>query len=150
MRFKFYRLQTELVLSGLFVILFTWYSNAQCYNSAGTINNISSFIGKSNRHDLSDTIFLCWEDRFFIDHNDDYDVSSDPERATPAGIGYGWYKSKPTVSGDNLTAIKTDNIFRFNGDPDMITSMEMLGLKIIFIPVLLLSIKRSMVPVILH
>ena len=123
MKFRFYRVQTELVLSGLFVLLFSWYSNAQCNNDPGTINDISSFIGKSDRHDLSDTIFLCWEDRFYIDHNDDYDVSSDPIPATPAGIGYGWYKSKPTVSGDNLGAIKTDNIFRFNGDPDMMISV---------------------------
>ncbi len=124
MKFKFYRLQTELVLSGVFVLFFTWYSNAQCNNDPGTINKISSFVGQSNRHELSDTIFLCWEDRFYLDHNDDYNVSSDPVPATPAGIGYGWYKSKPTVSGDNLIAIKTDNIFRFNGDPDMMISVD--------------------------
>ncbi len=127
MRFRFYRVQTELVLSGLFVLLFSWYSNAQCNNDPGTINDISSFIGKSDRHDLSDTIFLCWEDRFYIDHNDDYNVSSDPVPATPAGIGYGWYKSKPTVSGDNLGAIKSDDIFRFNGDPDMMISVDNLN-----------------------
>ena len=127
MKFRFYRLQTELVLSGLFVLLFSWYSNAQCNNDPGTINNISNFIGQSARHNLSDTIFLCWEDRFYIDHNDDYNVSSDPVPATPAGIGYGWYKSQPTVFGDNLGAIKTDNVFRFNGDPDIMVSVDNLN-----------------------
>lgn len=51
----------------------------QCNSNVGTIKGISNFIGNSNRRSLGDTIFLCWNDRFYIDHNDDYNLTGDPD-----------------------------------------------------------------------
>jgi gliding motility-associated-like protein len=106
----------------------------QCNNSVGTINGMSSFIGQSSRRTLNytDTIFLCWNDRFSINHNDDYSIVSDPVPASPAGIGYGWYKGKPTKTGDTKPEIYTDPIWRFTGDPNMMISVDNLNGDITF------------------
>lgn len=109
----------------LFMSFYTVKMNGQCNNNVGTINGISNFFGESTRHDLNDTVFLCWKDLFYLDHNDDFNISSDPDNSTPGGIGYGWYKSKPTVSGDTrLDILLGDDEFRFNGDPDMMISVD--------------------------
>lgn len=110
------------------------YIVGQCNNNVGTINGMSSFIGQSSRHTLNytDTIFLCWNDRFSIDHKDDFSVISDPDPLTPAGIGYGWYKGKPTKSGDTKPEIYTDPIWRFTGDLNMMISVDNLNGDITF------------------
>lgn len=97
-----------------------------CNSSVGTINNMSSFIGRSVRNKLNDTIFLCWKDRFQIDHNDNFDLSGDPDPTTIPGVGYGWYKQKPTVSGNTKAAIYADpgQIWRLTGDPDMMITVD--------------------------
>ena len=79
--------------------------NAIC-NNAGTFK-LGQKIAKSNDIEL-DTMYLCPNDSVFLDHNGDYDLSGDPIPGTPAGIVYGFYKCKPTLSGDNLTAILGD------------------------------------------
>lgn len=99
----------------------------QCTNNVGTINKISNFIGKSTRRSLTDTIFLCWNDRFYIDHNDDYILTGDPDPTTPPGIGYGWYKGKPTIAGDSKNEIYNDPIWRFSGDPHQMISVDNLN-----------------------
>ena len=78
-----------------------------CTNDAGTID-MGTFIGQSNRHDIQDTIFLCWQDRFFIDHNKDFDLGGDPDPSTAPGIGYAWYDGVPTRTGPDLNAIEAD------------------------------------------
>jgi len=78
-----------------------------CDNDAGTIR-LGNFIGQSSRHDITDTVFLCWQDRLFIEHNGDYNLSGDPVPATPAGIGYAWYNQQPSVTGETLSNIEAD------------------------------------------
>ncbi|MBK7094054.1 MAG: gliding motility-associated C-terminal domain-containing protein [Saprospiraceae bacterium] len=100
----------------------------QCNSNVGTIKGISNFIGNSNRRSLGDTIFLCWNDRFYIDHNDDYNLSGDPDPLTAPGIGYGWYKGKPVIAGNTKSDISNDPIWRFTGDPNhMITVQNLNG-----------------------
>lgn len=79
-------------------------------NNAGTFQ-LGAFTGQSNDTDLTgpqDTIFLCRNDQIEIDHNGDFDLSGDPQPATPPGIGWAFYTCAPTVMGDNLTTILTD------------------------------------------
>lgn len=78
-----------------------------CDNDAGSIQ-LGSFSGQSDRHDITDTVFLCWQDRLFIEHNGDHNLSGDPVPATPAGIGYAWYDQQPGVTGPALTDIEAD------------------------------------------
>ena len=78
-----------------------------CNSDAGTID-LGNFVGQSNRNQLNDTIFLCWLDRFYIDHNNDSDLSGDPDPSTTPGIGYAWYNGTPTITGLDLPTIETD------------------------------------------
>jgi gliding motility-associated-like protein len=78
-----------------------------CNNDAGSIL-LGNFVGQSTRQDLSDTLFLCWLDRFTIDHNGDYDLSGDPVPATAPGVGYAWYDGVPTLTGPDLATLETD------------------------------------------
>lgn len=78
-----------------------------CDNNAGTIK-LGSFAGQSDRHDINDTVFLCWQDRFFLQHDKNYNLSGDPVPSTPAGIGYAWYNQQPTVTGPALSNIEAD------------------------------------------
>ncbi len=109
----------------IFFIINTKSFSQQCSNKVGTIKNMSGFVGQSTRHSLSDTVFLCWGDRFSIDHNDDYALSDDPDSSTPPGVGYAWYKSKPTKSGNTLGEIKTDNVY--SGDTDIMVTVDNLN-----------------------
>ncbi len=102
-------------------------SFSQCNNSVGTMSGMSSFVGQSTRHSLNDTVFLCWGDRFSIDHNDDYVLSDDTDAATPPGVGYAWYKSKPASTGTRLSDIKTDDVYRLTGDPDIMVTVDNLN-----------------------
>lgn len=91
--------------------------------NAGTIT-LGPIVGQSN--DVpSDTIFLCFGDSVFVDHNGDQ-VFNDPDPATPAGIAYAFYQCPPTISG-NDTAVLSDSclwpgsvngFFVSNGTPD--------------------------------
>ncbi len=101
-------------------------SFSQCNNKVGTINKMS-FVGKSTRHSLTDTVFLCWGDRFNIDHNDDYVLSDDSDASTPPGVGYAWYKSKPTSTGNKLSNIKQDDVYRLTGDSDIMVTVDNLN-----------------------
>ncbi|MDX2136222.1 MAG: gliding motility-associated C-terminal domain-containing protein [Saprospiraceae bacterium] len=75
-------------------------------NAAGTFA-LGQFIGQSNDTDL-DTIYLCFGDSLFIDHNGDSDLSNDPDPATPNGIAWAFYDCPPLIAGDNLQAILAD------------------------------------------
>lgn len=79
-------------------------------NNAGTFQ-LGAFNGQSNDTNLAgpqDTIFLCRNDQIQIDHNGDFDLSGDPQPATPPGIGWAFYTCAPTVMGDNLATVLTD------------------------------------------
>jgi hypothetical protein len=85
-----------------------------CDNKAGTFK-LSSFVGQSNSTKL-DTIYLCYGDSIFIDHNGDSVLVGDPVKSTPAGIVWGFYKCKPTITGPTLRNIVPSAISPM-GDP---------------------------------
>ncbi|MEI6409027.1 MAG: T9SS type A sorting domain-containing protein [Bacteroidota bacterium] len=76
-------------------------------NFAGTFS-LGQFIGQSNDISL-DTIFLCLGDSIYINHNGDYDLSGDPNPATPPGIGWAFYNCPPSISGPDLNSILGDS-----------------------------------------
>jgi len=78
-----------------------------CISDAGTLSSPGPLIGQSNDF-LGDTIFLCLGDTIQINHNDDQDLSGDPNMATPAGIGYSIFTCTPTTTGPDTAAIKND------------------------------------------
>ncbi len=75
-------------------------------NDAGTIT-LNNHIGNSSDIDR-DTIYLCINDQILVDHNEDFDLSGDPDLTSPAGVTYAFYSDIPTVEGDNLNTIATD------------------------------------------
>lgn len=75
-------------------------------NEAGTIQ-FGTFIGQSNDID-PDVIYLCQGDTLPIIHNQDFDLSGDPQGSTPPGIGYAFYDCGPSMSGPDLATILTD------------------------------------------
>ena len=76
--------------------------NLMC-NEAGTIS-FGNFMGQSNDIDI-DTIYLCQGDQIDIIHNQDFDLSGDPNPATEPGVGYAFYSCPPTVEGMTLQDI---------------------------------------------
>jgi len=74
-----------------------------CDNKAGTFK-LGTFKGQSNSAKL-DTIYLCYNDSIFIDHNGDSVLIGDPVKSTKAGIVWGFYKCKPTVTGPELNDV---------------------------------------------
>ncbi|MBK8558247.1 MAG: hypothetical protein IPL65_22065 [Lewinellaceae bacterium] len=85
---------------------FTPNSSEMVCGFAGTFQ-LGAFAGQSNDAML-DTIYLCFGDSIFIDHNGDSDLTGDPNPATPAGIGWAFYNCPPTIIGDNLQTVLTD------------------------------------------
>ena len=77
-----------------------------CNNFAGTVT-LGNVIGQSNDGPPG-IIYLCLGDTLPVIHNGDYILSSDPNTATPAGIGYAFYDCAPTVSGQTLANIQAD------------------------------------------
>jgi gliding motility-associated-like protein len=77
-----------------------------CTNEAGTIS-LGQIDAMSNDIDL-DTMFLCFGDRVFIDHNGDFSLTGDPDSTTEGGIGYAWYSCPPTAEGPTLQDIVAD------------------------------------------
>ncbi len=75
-------------------------------NDAGTFQ-FGQFVGQSN--DISpDTIYLCFRDSLFINHNGNANLAGDPNPATPSGVVYGFYTCPPTIMGPNLTTLLGD------------------------------------------
>lgn len=77
-----------------------------CDNDAGTIS-LGTFEGQSNDINL-DTMYLCFGDRVFIEHNGDFSLDGDPDPSTPGGIGYAWYSCPPSVSGTEISDVTAD------------------------------------------
>ncbi len=81
-------------------------SGPRMCNEAGTIT-FGQHIGQSN--DVGQTVkYLCFGDTLFVNHDGNFDLSGDPQPATPPGIGYVFYDCPPTQSGPNLAAVLTD------------------------------------------
>lgn len=79
-----------------------------CNNDAGEINNFGPFIGESNDPG-PDTIYLCFGDSIFVDHDENsVNLSGDPVPSTDAGIGYSIYECEPTITGPDRATIATD------------------------------------------
>ncbi|PHI19666.1 hypothetical protein CEQ90_11480 [Lewinellaceae bacterium SD302] len=75
---------------------------------AGVIQNFGPFIGQSNDA-TPDTIFLCFGDSIFINHdNGSISLNGDPVNTTPAGIGYALFDCPPTTEGPALEDIAAD------------------------------------------
>jgi len=90
--------------------------------SAGTFTiGQKGFNTQSN--DLAlDTIYLCFGDSIFINHNNDSDLSGDPEPATQPGVAWPFYGCPPTIVGDNLQTVITDPCIKLSivsGLPDV-------------------------------
>ena len=82
---------------------------AACTNFAGTYS-MGPFYGQSNHHDITDTVFLCLGDTLHLMHNKDYDLSGDPQPATPPGVGSAFYQCPPTTPGTTTyMSVKTDS-----------------------------------------
>lgn len=76
---------------------------------AGTIEfDIAGFTGNSNDIDDPTMIFLCEGDNLQINHNEDEDLTGDPQTLTDPGITYAFYAGVPTVTGPDLETILTD------------------------------------------
>ncbi len=85
-------------------------------NDAGTIT-VGSAKGQST--DLSlDTLFLCFGDTVLIDHNGDQRLDGDPDKSTPAGVGYAWYDCRPTATGPTRIAVEADRCLILNPTSD--------------------------------
>lgn len=98
-------------------------SNPPVITGAASACNAGSFTigplhGQSN--DFSpDTIFLCWQDSIFINHNGNA-TFMDPQSLTQPGVGYILYSCPPTVAGSDTAAINDDPcIFRFGVPPNV-------------------------------
>ena len=89
-------------------------SRSACDNDAGSSTQTLAANAQSN-----DKVYLCKDDALNIKHNGSFNLSGDPIPSSPAGIGYAWYKCKPTVSGITLPLIVADPcIFKGNaGSP---------------------------------
>ena len=74
---------------------------------AGTLQ-LTAFTGESNQNNGGQTTYLCLGDGFTIDHNDDSDLTGDPDDDTDPGIAYIFYDDEPTVTGPDLATVKTD------------------------------------------
>lgn len=83
-------------------------SRMMCNNDAGTMSGFGPFIGQSNDA-TPDTIFLCFGDSIFVNHDDaSTNLSGDPVTSTPPGIGYAFFNCPPTVSGPAIENIAAD------------------------------------------
>ncbi len=85
----------------------------RCPDFAGTIE-FTNFDGQSNSTVFPGPIYLCFQDQFLIDHNED-DSHCDADM-TPFGIGYAFYKCQPslTITGPSDFNIATDNCLEDN------------------------------------
>lgn len=81
-------------------------SRAACANDAGSLR-FGPFTGQSNSV-TSKQIFLCFNDSLKVLHNNDFNVSGDPDGFTPPGIRYALYDCPPSVSGPKLADILKD------------------------------------------
>ena len=75
-----------------------------------------SFNGQSNTYDLTDTTFLCFWDQMTINVSN-VDLTGDPDPSTPAGVGYAFYHSPPTIGTGTIDDIILDPSILNNPPP---------------------------------
>ena len=79
-----------------------------CNNFAGTFVLGQAGVNTQSNDLTLNTLFLCFGDSIFIDHNGDAILTGDPDPATPPGVGWAFYECAPTVTGDSLKNIVLD------------------------------------------
>ncbi|MEM1358328.1 MAG: hypothetical protein AAGF89_09025, partial [Bacteroidota bacterium] len=98
-------------------------------NDAGEVNRFSGFQMQSNSFgdnpaptdvipysSRPDTIFLCAGDQFNVSLlNGSTDLNGDPIPGTTPGVGYAFYRCRPTVTGPTLIDIAADPCVADNG-----------------------------------
>ncbi len=80
-----------------------------CNNFAGTFVLGQTGVNTQSNDLTLGTIFLCFGDSIFINHNGDAILTGDPDPATPPGIGWAFYECAPYVTGDMLNNIAQDS-----------------------------------------
>ncbi len=79
-----------------------------CNNFAGTFVLGQAGVNTQSNDLTLNTIFLCFGDSIFINHNGDAVLTGDPDPATPPGVGWAFYECAPYVMGDSLKNIVAD------------------------------------------
>ena len=79
-----------------------------CTNTAGTFVLGAAGVNTQSNDLTLDTIFLCFGDSIFINHNGDATFADDPVPATTPGVGYAFYDCVPSVSGMTLQNVIAD------------------------------------------
>lgn len=62
-------------------------------NAGSTVRSLGAGAKSNDKH------FLCAGDSLVIVHQQNQNLSNDPDLTTPAGIGYAFYNCEPTISG---------------------------------------------------
>jgi hypothetical protein len=78
-------------------------SRAACDSKAGTCVQAVASGSKTN-----DKKYLCYNDKLNITHNKDQNLSGDPKKSTPAGVGYLLATCAPTKTGPTIQDVATD------------------------------------------
>lgn len=99
-----------------------------CNNFAGTFTLGQKGVNTRSNDLTLDTLFLCHNDSIFINHNGDFNLSGDPQPATPAGVSYAFYTCEPTVTGPTLQDITGSSLPPLPGDPCRLVSSNPLDL----------------------
>jgi gliding motility-associated-like protein len=106
---------TEVIVNGSVGKPSTARQKAPC-RPAGTLTFSPTVRGQSN--DVSpDTIYLCFGDELDVTHNENPSTSGDPNPATPPGVGYAFYRCRPTIDGPDVATIRTDPCLVNNPPP---------------------------------
>lgn len=92
-----------------------------CNNFAGTFTLGQKGVNTHSNDLTLDTLFLCYNDSIFINHNGDYNLSGDPVPATPPGVGFAFYTCEPTITGPSLQDVTGSALPPLPGDPCRLT-----------------------------
>ncbi|MEO6040055.1 MAG: cohesin domain-containing protein [Saprospiraceae bacterium] len=79
-----------------------------CTNMAGTFVLGAAGVNTQSNDLTLDTLFLCFGDSIFINHNPDAILTGDPDPSTTPGVGWAFYDCTPSVTGDNLQMVALD------------------------------------------
>ena len=80
-----------------------------CNNFAGTFVLGQTGVNTQSNDLTLDTLFLCFGDSIFVNHNGDAVLTGDPIPASTPGVGWAFYDCPPSVMGDSLKNIVADS-----------------------------------------